>query len=404
MAPGTSFGAIEDGAIAVAGGRIAWIGPSADLPGSEKREARWIGSAEGRWVTPGLIDCHNHLVYAGNRSRDFEMRLAGASRAEIARAGGGIFHTVRSTRAASATALYAQAERRLRRLIAEGVTTVEAKSGYGLDFDNELKLLHVARDLGRRLPVTLSSTFGIYAVGPEFVGAEDYVEFLCATMLPAVARDGLATAVDVQLDEAGFSKAQTGTIFVKAQSLGLDVKVHTDELSDFGGAAFAARHHALSADHLDFVSEESVIAMRDSGTVAVLLPGNTHTLRSTRMPPIELFRRYGVPMAIATNCNPGPSPTTSLLLMVNMGCTLFRLTVEEALVGVTRNAAAALGMAATHGTLERGKAADFVFWDIDRPAELAYHLGLVPCAQVVRAGEPVTMDATTASDEFMRRH
>jgi len=254
-----------------------------------------------------------------------------------------------------------------------------------------LKLLRVARDLGQRFPVTVKSTFGVYAVGPEFGGrADDYVDFLCGTMLPTAVHEHLATTVDVQLDEAGFSMDQTEAIFATARRLGLNFRVHTDELSNFGGSGFAARHGALSADHLDYASEESVVAMGNSGTVAVLLPGNTHTLRNTRIPPIELFRRYGVPMAIATNCNPGPSPTTSLLLMLNMACTLFHLTVEEALAGVTRHAATVLSMGATHGTLERGKAADFVLWDIERPVELAYYLGLIPSAQIVRGGVPVT--------------
>lgn len=397
MASGPGLGIIDDGAIAVADDKIAWIGRVNELPLGSRRSARWAASAEGRWITPGLIDCHNHLVYAGNRSLDFEMRLAGATRAEIAEAGGGIHQTVRLTKAASEDELAQQAGRRLSRLIAEGVTTVEAKSGYGLDLQNELKLLRVARLLQQRLPVSIVSTFGIYAVDPAFDGsADDYVNFLCSTTLPVIAGEQLATAVDVQLDEAGFSKEQAGRIFAVANQLGLRIKVHTDELSDFGGSAFAAKHGALSSDHLDFVSEDGVKAMRNAGTVAVLLPGNTHTFRSARLPPVELFRRYGVPMAIGTNSNPGPSPTTSMLLMLNMACTLFGLTVDEALLGATRHAATALGVAGSHGSLEPGKAADFVLWDIERPAELAYHLGLIPCAQVVHQGVPIMPHAQLA--------
>jgi imidazolonepropionase len=362
----------------------------AELPGVPERLARTVHAAEGRWVTPGLIDCHTHLVYAGNRSHDFEMRLKGASRADIERAGGGILRTVELTRLATEEKLLAEAERRLVSLASEGITTIEIKSGYGLDLQTELKSLRVARELGRRLPVTVRTTFGAYAVGPEYSDRKDeYVNFLCDTVLPEVVRNSLAVAVDVQVDEMGFSCEQAARIFDSGSALGLAIRVHTDELSDFGGAAFAARYGALTADHLEHVSEDGVAAMARAGTVAVLLPGTTYTVRASHTPPVDLFRKHSVPMAIATNCNPGPSPATSILMILNMACTLFRITPEEALIGATRNASLALGLGRTHGTLETGKTADFVLWDIERPAELAYYIGFNPCAQIVRGGEIV---------------
>ena len=391
MSPeGAPFGAIEPGAIAVKDSIIAWVGTMADLPGTPERLARIVHSAEGRWITPGLMDCHTHLVYAGNRFRDMEMRLQGASRADIERAGGGILQTVKLTRSASAETLLDEVERRLAALASEGVTTIEIKSGYGLDLETELKSLRVAQELGRRLPVTVQTTFGAYVVAPEYKDRPDeYVDFLCKTVIPEVARKGLAEAVDVQLDEKGFSCEQATRIFESASALGLAIRVHTDELSDFDGTTFAARYRARTADHLEYVSEKGVAAMARTGTVAVLLPGSTYTLRASRTPPVELFRMYGVPMAISTNCNPGPSPVTSLLMILNMACTLFRITPEEALAGATRNASAALGLAATHGTLETGKTADFVLWDIESPKELVYYIGLNPCALVVYAGKVV---------------
>ena len=389
MAGDTPYGLVEDGAIGVADGRIVWVGPMAALPNAPGQLAREVISASGRWITPGLIDCHTHLVFGGDRTRDFELRLAGASREQIAAAGGGLMSTVAATRVTPTDELFDRASRRLQCLLAEGVTTIEIKSGYGLDLETELRLLRVARELGRRYPITVCPTFGAYAVAPEFSGREDdYVAFLCETMLPAVARERLAAAVDVQIDELGFSHAQAAAIFEAAHRLGFAVKAHTDELSDFDGTALATRHRALSADHLEYLSAENVAAMRRAGTVAVLLPGNTFMLRLSQIPPVEQFREHGVPMAVATNCNPGTSPVTSILLVLTMSCTLFRMTPEEALAGVTCNAAAALGLAATHGTLEPGKVADFVLWDIEHPAELASRLGFNPCATIVQAGLP----------------
>lgn len=384
------LGIIESGAVAVKDGIVAWTGTMTELPGSAENLAAKVHSAEGCWITPGLMDCHSHLVYAGNRSRDFEMRLRGASRMDIQEAGGGILYTVNLTRAATEDQLLAESERRLLSLVSEGVTTVEIKSGYGLDLQTELKLLEVASRLEQRLAVKVCKTFGIYAFGPEYSTHKDmYVNFLCDTVLPDVESKGLATAVDVQVDEMGFSRDQAARIFETARKLNLSIHAHTDELSDFGGAAFAAGHGALTVDHLEHVSEEGVAAMAKAGSVAVLLPGTSYTTRASRTPPVNLFRKYSVPMAVATNCNPGPSPATSILLMLNMACILFGMTPEEALLGVTRNASLALGLGKTHGTLEDGKAADFVLWNIDRPADLAYNMGLNPCVQVVRSGETV---------------
>jgi imidazolonepropionase len=398
MTKGAPYGAVGLGAIAIDGGHVAWVGRMEELPAAPAGLARTVHSAEGRWVTPGLIDCHTHLVYGGDRCEDFEMRLRGASPTEIARAGGGVLMTVEKTRAASVEDLSVRAERRLAALAREGVTTIEIKSGYGLDLDTEMKILRVARKLADRLPVSVHTTFGVYAVPREYEGrAEAYVDHLCRDVLPAVARKRLVDAVDVQLDEMGFSGEQTARLFEAARGLGLALRTHTDELSDFGGAAFAAAYGARTADHLEYVSEQGVAAMAEAGMIAVLLPGTTYTLRRQKTPPVELFRQYAVPMALASNCNPGPSPATSLLMMLNMGCTLYRLTPEEALAGVTRNAAAALGLAATHGTIEAGKVADLVLWDIERPAELAYTIGFNPCAAVIKGGAIVR-----GQDQFER--
>ena len=387
MFGGTPYGAIEDGAIAVEAGRIAWAGPRADLPGTPETLAHAVHDLERRWLTPGLIDCHTHLVYDGDRAAEFELRLKGASYAEISRAGGGIVSTVAATRAASEDALFQAARPRLGALIAEGVTTVEIKSGYGLDLDNELKQLRVARRLGAGLPVTVKTSFlGAHALPPEFADrAEDYIEAVVA-MLPEVAASGLADAVDGFCETIGFTPEQTARVFETARALDLPVKLHADQLSDLGGAALAARFGALSADHLEYASAEGVTAMAEAGTVAVLLPGAFYVLRETQVPPVEALRAAQVPIALATDCNPGSAPVTSLLLMLNMGCTLFALTPEEALTGITRVAATALGLGATHGTLEAGKAADFALWNIERPAELAYRLGFNPLAYAVKDG------------------
>ncbi|WP_188259742.1 imidazolonepropionase [Azospirillum tabaci] len=383
-----SGGVLRDAAIAVKDGRIAWIGAARDRPAGRAAEEHDLG---GRWVTPGLIDCHTHLVFGGNRAREFEMRLEGATYEEIARAGGGIASTVAATRAADEDSLIASATVRLQRLLAEGVTAVEVKSGYGLDLATERRMLRAARALGERFPVTVRTTgLAAHALPPEFAGrADDYIALVCDEILPTLAAEGLLDAVDAFCERIAFSPEQTARVFDTARRLGLPVKLHADQLSDGGGAALAARYNALSADHVEHTGEEGARAMAAAGTVAVLLPGAFYMLRETKLPPIELFRRHGVPMAVSTDCNPGTSPAVSLLLMLNMACTLFRLTPQEALAGVTRNAAQALGMAATHGTLEPGKAADLAVWDVGDPAELCYWLGANPCTAVVRGGRLV---------------
>ena len=380
------YGAVEHAALGIEDGRIAWLGPLGELPGPAGSLAKQVQNLDGRWITPGLIDCHTHLVYGGDRAREFELRLQGASYEEIARAGGGIRSTVTATRAAAEEDLYASAEARLQRLLEEGVTTVEIKSGYGLEVETELKQLRVARRLGEDHAVTVRTTFlGAHAVPPEFAeDAEGYIGTV-VEMLPRVAESGLADAVDAFCEGIGFTPAQTARVFQAARDQGLPVKLHADQLSDLGGAALAARFGALSADHLEYTSEAGVGAMAAAGTVAVLLPGAFYVLKETKLPPVAALRRHGVPIALATDSNPGSAPVTSLLLMLNMGCTLFGLTPEEVLAGVTRNAARALGMAASHGTLEVGKAADLCIWDIESPAELAYRIGFNPLYQRIKA-------------------
>jgi imidazolonepropionase len=384
---GEGYGDVENAALAVLGGRIAWMGPEQDLPSGAAATEEF--SAEGRWVTPGLIDCHTHLVYAGNRANEFELRLNGAAYADIARAGGGIVSTVKATRAASEEVLFAQAVPRLRTLLAEGVTTIEIKSGYGLDTASEKKMLRVARRLGREFPVDVRTAFlGAHALPPEFAGRPDaYIDAVCNDMLPAAAAEGLADAVDAFCDNIGFTPAQTRRVFETARALGLPIKLHAEQLSDQGGAQLAAEYRALSCDHLEHVSEAGVAAMARAGTTAVLLPGAFYFLRETRVPPVALLREHGVPMAIATDCNPGSSPITSLLACLNMACTLFRLTPAEALAGATRHAARALGLA-DRGVLELAKRADLALWDIGHPAELAYYLGYNPLSRVIRSGSP----------------
>ncbi len=387
MSVAGAYGTVEKGAIAVESGRIAWVGAAADLPGRPADLAGDHTDLQGRWVTPGLIDCHTHLVYGGDRAREFELRHQGASYEEIANAGGGIVSTVKATRAASEQTLFEAAQTRLAALIAEGVTTVEIKSGYGLDLANELKQLRVARRLGETSPVTLRTSFlGAHALPPEFAGrADDYIESIVA-MMPEVAASGLADAVDAFCEDIAFTPDQTARVFEAAGRHGLPVKLHADQLSDLGGAALAARFKALSADHLEYTDQAGVAAMAGAGTVAVLLPGAFYFLRETKLPPVEALRAAAVPIALATDSNPGSAPLTSLLTVLNMACTLFHMTPEEALAGVTRNAARALGLAASHGTLEPGKAADFAVWEIDHPAELAYRIGFNPLAFAVKAG------------------
>ena len=385
------YGIVEDGAVAIHGGKIAWVGKRTDLPAGVESRATLVHDGQKGWITPGLVDCHTHLVYAGSRAREFEQRLLGVTYEEIARQGGGIRSTVAATRAANEIDLFKQSASRLEALMQEGVTTVEIKSGYGLDLDTELRMLRVARQLGEKYPVTVVPTYlGAHALPLEFEGRhDDYIDFVCDTIMPAVAAQKLAVAVDAFCETIAFTPAQTERVFKTAQELELSLKLHAEQLSDQNGAALAARFGALSADHLEYVSEDSVKAMAASGTAAVLLPGAFYFLRETRMPPIDLLRKHKVPMALATDCNPGSSPMTSPLLVLNMACILFHLTPEEALAGITRNGARALGCQDRIGTLENGKDADFVLWDIAEPAELAYHVGYNPIKQVVRQGKPL---------------
>jgi len=382
-AGGAPYGAIEDGVIAATEGRIAWVGSRRDLPGAPEKLARHVHDLAGAWPTPGLIDCHTHLVYAGDRAREFELRLQGASYEEIARAGGGIRSTVAQTRAASEDDLVSSAQGRVDAFRSEGVTTLEVKSGYGLDAANEAKMLRAAR---RLKGVTIRTSFlGAHALPPEFEGRSGaYIDRVVEEMLPAVA--GLADAVDAFCENIAFTPEETRRVFAAARARGLPVKLHADQLSDLSGAALAAEFGALSADHLEFTSEAGIAAMAGAGTVAVILPGAFYFLREKQLPPIEAMRKAGVPIAISSDCNPGSSPATSLLLMLNMAATLFRLTPEEALAGVTRSAATALGLSASHGTLEVGKTADFAIFAIERPAELAYRIGANPCVGRVLAG------------------
>lgn len=374
---GTPYGAIEDGVIAARDGRIVFVGPRSEAP---VFDAAVSIDCAGRWITPGLIDCHTHLVYGGDRAHEFELRLQGATYEEIARAGGGILSTVKATREASEDTLFASADRRLAALIAEGVTTVEIKSGYGLEQQAELKQLRVARRIGRERPVTVRTTFlGAHAVPPEYKGRSgDYNALVAGPMLDAVAAEGLADAVDAFCEGIAFSPEETRAVFEAAKAKGLAIKVHAEQLSNLHGAKLAAEMGALSADHLEYLDEDGVIAMAKAGTVAVVLPGAFYFLRETQKPPIELMRKHGVAIALATDANPGSSPLTSPLLVLNMACTLFRMTPEEALAGLTRNAATALGLQDEIGTLEAGKRCDLAIWDIERPAELAYRIGFNP--------------------------
>jgi imidazolonepropionase len=380
---------IDAAAIAVENGKLAWLGAQADVPGDMKHWPR--EDLRGAWVTPGLIDCHTHLVYGGQRADEFAQRLAGVSYEEIARQGGGIVSTVRATRAADEAALFAQSAARLEALLAEGVTAIEIKSGYGLDLPTERKMLRVARQLGERYPVTVRTTFlGAHALPPEFAGrADDYIEEVCERMLPALADEGLVDAVDVFCERIGFTLAQSERVFEAAAKRGIGVKMHAEQLSNSGGAVLSARYRALSADHLEYLDEAGVAAMKEAGTVAVLLPGAYYFIRETQLPPLDLLRRYEVPIAISTDSNPGTSPVTSLLLMMNMAATLFRMTVPEVLQGVTRHAARAFGDSGRHGLLAAGRPADFAVWPVQSIAELAYWFGRPLCARVVRGGDTV---------------
>ena len=381
----TGYGLRPQAALLVDGARIAWIGDAAKAPALDAAE---LVDCEQRLLTPGLIDCHTHLVYGGDRADEFEQRLEGASYAEIAAAGGGILSTVAATRGASEDELFAAALPRVRALLAEGVTTLEIKSGYGLDGDNEIKMLRVAERLGRELGIRLQKTFlGAHALPPEFdERADDYIDRVCDEMLPRAHAEGLVDAVDVFIESIAFSRAQGERVLERAQQLGLPIKAHAEQLSDSGGALMAAGRGALSVDHLEYLAADDVPRLAASGSVAVLLPGAFYVLRETQLPPLDALRAHRVPIALASDANPGSSPIHSLLLVMNLACTLFRLTPAEALRGVTLNAARALGMDADIGSLEIGKQADLVLWDVTRPAMLSYRVGVNPCAGVMQAG------------------
>lgn len=381
MTDGAPYGLIEDGAVLVENGRIAWAGPDKQAPKGDKTDCG------GRLLTPGLIDCHTHIVYGGNRANEFEMRLNGASYADIAKAGGGIVSTVRATREASEEQLLKSAAIRLQALLAEGVTTIEIKSGYGLDVATELKMLRTARRLGETHPVDVVTSFlGAHAFPPEYrENHAGYVDLVCSDSLPAASRDKLADAVDGFCEGIAFSVEDMERVFAVAKKLGLPVKLHAEQLSNLGGAILAARYGALSVDHIEYLDEAGVAAIAKSGTVAVLLPGAFYYLREKQHPPLAALRSHKVPIAIATDLNPGSSPVHSLLATMNMACVLFGLTPEEALRGVTANAARALGFN-DRGVIAPGMKADFVFWNVERPGDLAYPLGFNPCAAVIRAG------------------
>ncbi len=392
------YGAIEAGALAVRDGRILWLGRSADLPPALTGPSTIVHEAAGGWITPTLIDCHTHLVFGGDRAAEFEARLAGESYESAARRGGGILSTVRATRAATEAELIESATKRLARLMADGVRLVEIKSGYGLTLESELTMLRAARALGRAHGIEVRTSFlGAHAVPPEYAGgADDYIDHLIADMLPAVAAEKLADAVDAFAESIAFSEPQIRRLFDAAQRLGLPVKLHADQLTDGGGASLAAEYGALSADHLEYTSESGVRAMAESGTVAVLLPGAYATVGAKQPPPIAAFRSHGVGMAVATDCNPGSSPLCSLLMAANLACALFRLTPEEALAGVTREAARALGVADRLGTLEAGREASFAVWTIGHPRELAYWMGGLTPKAMVQGG--VFTSKVTAED------
>ena len=386
MLPDTSsYGLVKNGVVALRDGKIAWAGPEADLPAIF---ADWPREdLGGRLITPALVDCHTHIVFGGNRAREFELRLEGASYEEVARAGGGIVSTVTATRAASEDDLVANALPRVDALLAEGVTTIEIKSGYGLDIETELRMLRAARRIGKERPLRVRTSFlGAHAVPADYKDRADaYIDEICLPALTKAAEEGLVDAVDGFCEGIAFSPAQIERVFKRAQELGLPVKLHAEQLSDLGGTALAARYGALSADHLEYLGADGIAAMAESGSVAVLLPGAFYTLRETQLPPVQALRDAGVPIAIATDCNPGSSPLTSLLLTMNMACTLFRMTPEEALTGATRIAAQALGLDDA-GTIEAGKRADLAVWNVSEPAELAYRIGFNPLNKRIFAG------------------
>lgn len=385
MQADNGYGLLPDAALKVEDGKISWVGPMSECPASGVAE---VIDCEGRLLTPGLIDCHTHLVYGGDRADEFEMRLEGASYEEISRQGGGIVSTVNATRAASIASLYQQALPRLRQLLDEGVTTVEIKSGYGLDSDNEIKMLRVARRISEDFQINVQKTFlGAHALPGEYAGrSDDYIELVCDEMLPNAHAEELVDAVDVFIESIAFSVEQGSRVLDTAQALGLPFKAHVEQLSDLGGAVMASDRGALSVDHIEYMNPDDAVRLANDGTVAVLLPGAFYVLRETKLPPVDALREAGVSMALATDANPGSSPVTSILLIMNMACTLFRLTPAEALRGVTINAAKALGLDKTLGSLEAGKQADIVLWDLDRPSLLSYQIGLNRCAAVMHKG------------------
>jgi len=398
MLPSDSpYGGIADGIISVRGGIIEWVGSADQAPEAMVTNAGHVIDGEGHWMTPGLIDCHTHLVFGGNRANEFEMRLGGATYEEIARAGGGIISTVTATRAASEESLFSSAEVRLKEMMRHGVTTVEIKSGYGLDVETELRMLRVARQLGDRLPVTVSTTLlGAHAVPPEFkTDRAGYVDLVCGEMIERAARAGLVDAVDAFCEGIAFTVDECASVFQAAQARGLPVRLHADQLSDSGGAFLAAASAARSADHVEYTSERGAQAMADAGTTAVLLPGAYLFLAETKKPPVATFREYGVPIAVASDMNPGSSPVGSPLVAMNLACVLFGLTPEEALIGMTRNAAPVLGLEGQVGVIAPGARADLALWGVDHPAELSYWLGGNPCKVVIRGGEVVHTTLST---------
>ncbi|MFW2171900.1 imidazolonepropionase [Acinetobacter guillouiae] len=386
------YSSIESAAIVTLVQHIHWIGAEKDVPVDDYAE---IIDLNGAWVTPGLIDCHTHSVFGGNRSVEFEKRLQGVSYAEIAASGGGIASTVRATREASEEQLLASALKRIRCMLKDGVTTIEIKSGYGLDYRNERKMLRVIRQVAQTLPMTVKSTcLAAHALPPEYQDQSDaYIEHICTEMLPKLHQEGLVDAVDAFCEHLAFSPAQVERIFKAAQALNLPVKLHAEQLSSLGGSTLAARYHALSADHLEYMTEADAKAMAASGTVAVLLPGAFYFLRETKYPPLDSLQQHGVRIALSSDLNPGTSPALSLRLMLNMGSTLFRLTPEQALAGVTTHAAYALGLQDTHGTLEQGKVADFIAWDIEHPSEIVYWLGGDLSKRIIQHGNEILISA-----------
>jgi len=387
------YGTIAQGAIAIKNGLIAWIGPQSDLPDIPENLAHTIFSAKNAWITPALVDCHTHLVFGGNRAVEFEKRLEGATYEEIAQAGGGILSTVKATRAASMEELIKSAEQRLKAMQREGIATVEIKSGYGLDYDNEIKMLQVSKILEQTHPVRIKRTFlGAHTIPPEYKhDRNSYLDLVCNEMIPAIAKEQLADAVDVFCENIAFTYQEAKRVFETAKTNGLKTKIHAEQLSDSNGTKLAASYGSLSADHLEHLTPEGIGAMANSGMIAVLLPGAFYFLRETKIPPIEALRKAKIPIALATDCNPGSSPITSPLFVLNMACTLFKITPEEALAGMTRNGAAALGLADKTGALEVGKSADLAIWDIDHPSELSYWIGVNPLKHLLFEGKDVSL-------------